>query len=166
MDELRIANLDSLGEPVIRTHGTRFESRHYPIGTVVGARRLGYNVTEVPPGKAAFPYHFHHVNEELFLVLAGEGTLRWPGGSRPLRPGDLVCCPPGADGAHQILNTGSGLLQYLALSTVMDPEIVEYPDSGKYAAVAGRLPGGRLVDARFHAIAFRKDGVDYWAGED
>jgi uncharacterized cupin superfamily protein len=78
---------------------------------------------------------------------------------------DIVCCPPGADGAHQIINTGKTPLRYLALSTTEDPEVVEYPDSGKYGVIAGRPIGGRPTDARFNVFAFKKDAVDYWAGE-
>ena len=135
------------------------------IGAPLGAKKLGYNVTELPPGKRAFPYHFHHVNEELFLVLEGTGELRWPGGTHPLKPMDIICCPPGANGAHQIVNTGATALRYLAVSTTEDPEVVEYPDSGKYGVIAGRPIGGRPTDARVAVFAFKKDGVDYWAGE-
>ncbi len=166
MDKPRIANLNDLTESMERSHGERYECRHFPIGPALGAKKLGYNVTEIPPGKMAFPYHFHRVNEELFLVLEGEGTLRWPGGRHPLRQGDLVSCPPGPESAHQIINTGNGVLRYLALSTTEDPEVVEYPDSGKYGVIAGRPPGGKVWDAEFHVFAFKEQGVDYWAGED
>lgn len=166
MDKPRIANLNELTDPMERSHGARYGARLFPIGSKLGARKLGYNLTEVPPGKTGFPYHFHHVNEEMFLVLEGEGTLRWPGGTHLLKRGDLVNCPPGADGAHQIVNNGSGVLRYLALSTVEDPEVVEYPDSGKYGVIAGRPVGGRPLDAKFHAFAFKKDAVDYWDGEE
>ena len=165
MDKPKVVNLNELPEPQGGEHGDRFASRHVPIGAPLGAKKLGYNVTEIPPGKRAFPYHFHYVNEEMFLVLAGTGELRWPGGLQPLKPMDVICCPPGADGAHQIINTGASVLRYLALSTVEDPEIVEYPDSGKYGAVAGRPAGARRDEARFAVIAFKKDVVDYWEGE-
>ena len=165
MDNPRIVNLNELPEPVAREHADKFASRHVPIGAPLGAKKLGYNLTEIPPGKRAFPYHFHHVNEEMFLVIEGTGELRWPGGTHPLKSMDIVCCPPGADGAHQLINTGKTALRYLALSTTEDPEVVEYPDSGKYGAIAGRPIGGRATDARFAVFAFKKDGVDYWAGE-
>jgi len=35
----------------------------------------------------------------------------------------------------------------------------------EYLAIAGRPLGGKRGDAEFAAIAFKKDGVDYWAGE-
>lgn len=166
MEKPKIANLHELGDSMHRSQGEKYESRIVPLGPALGARKLGYNVTEVPPGKTAFPYHFHHVNEELFLVIDGTGTLRIPAGTHPLRAGDLVSCPPGPDGAHQILNTGTVPLRYLALSTVQDPEVVEYPDSEKYGVTVGRPLGRPPTEAVFRVIAFRKDAVDYWAGED
>jgi uncharacterized cupin superfamily protein len=155
----RIVNLHELEASGSQSHGAKYESRHAIVGAELGARKLGYNLTELPPGKTAFPYHFHHVNEEMFFVLAGEGTLRWPGGKSPLKPGDLICCPPGREGAHQILNTGTKPLRYLALSTLLDPEVAEYPDSGKYGVLSAQ-DGGL-------ALWSRKSGtVDFWEGED
>jgi uncharacterized cupin superfamily protein len=165
MDRPRIANLNELPNPMEREHGEKFASSHVPVGAPLGAKKLGYNLTEIPPGKRSFPYHFHHVNEELFLILAGTGELRWPGGTHALKPMDLVCCPPGPEGAHQILNNGTTPLRYLALSTTEDPEVVEYPDSGKYGVTVGRPLGAAPTEARFRVIAFKKDQVDYFAGE-
>ncbi len=166
MTEPRIANLSDLGEPIDRSHGERYASRHFAVGRRLGTRKIGSNLTEVPPGKTAFPYHFHRINEEMFLVLSGAGEVRTPAGTRPLGPGDILFCPAGPEGAHQIFNTGSEPLRYLALSTYEDPELVEYPDSGKYAVTVGRKPGGTPAESDFRAVAFVKDQVDYWAGED
>ena len=166
MSGKHIRNLYEMKIAGERSQGTRFASGHTPIAHELGATKLGYNLTEIPPGKTAFPYHFHYVNEELFFVLEGEGSLRSPDGNQPLKVGDVVCCPPGAEGAHQIVNTGGVTLRYLALSTMEDPEVVEYPDSGKYGVVVGRPPGARFTEAKFHAFAFKKDAVDYWAGEE
>ena len=63
----------------------RFEARMGAIGAAIGAKKLGYNVTAVPPGKRAFPFHSHRVNEEMFFVLEGEGEVRI-GESRPAHP--------------------------------------------------------------------------------
>ena len=160
-----VVNLKDLPPAQGQEHDGRFASRHIPIGAPLGATKLGYNLTEIPPGMKAFPYHFHHVNEELFFVLEGQGELRWPGGTHPLKPFDVICCPPGPEGAHQIVNTGHTDLRYLALSTLQDPEVVEYPDSGKYGVIAGRPRGGKRTDAAFAVWAFKNGAVDYWEGE-
>jgi uncharacterized cupin superfamily protein len=166
MASKHITNVYDLKIAGQRSEGTRFASGHTPIGFGLGATKLGYNLTEIPPGKTAFPYHYHYVNEEMFLVLSGTGNIRMPDGTHPLKAGDLVCCPPGPGGAHQIVNDGSEPLRYLALSTMQDPEVVEYPDSVKYGVTVGRKPGGTPQESTFRVLAFKKDAVDYWAGED
>lgn len=166
MGAKRIANLHELTGGAERSQGRKYASKHVPIAPALGAVKLGYNLTELPAGKTAFPYHFHHVNEEMFLILEGEGSVRMPDGTHPLKPGDVVCCPPGPEGAHQIANTGSAPLRYLALSSTQDPEVVEYPDAGKYGVMAGRKAGRPISEAAFHAFAFVKDRVDYWDGEE
>ena len=109
----------------------RFDARMAFIGPRVGAQKLGYNITAVPPGKRAFPFHNHRVNEEMFLILEGSGEVRIGSETHSIRTGDIIACPPGGkETAHQIVNTGSEELRYLAVSTKMSPEIAEYPDSG------------------------------------
>jgi len=41
------------------------------IANLIGAKKLGYRMTVVPPGKKAWPYHAHLVNEEelSFMIL-------------------------------------------------------------------------------------------------
>ncbi len=108
-----------------------------PIAPLLGARKLGYNLTLVPPGKRAFPFHSHRVNEEMFFVLEGSGVVRIGDDTFPIRQGDVVACPPGGpETAHQIINTSDAELRYLAVSTKQTPEIAEYPDSGKFGVLA------------------------------
>ncbi len=143
-----------------------FQAKLGTIGTRIGAKKLGYNVTVVPAGKRAFPLHSHRVNEEMFFVLEGAGEVRIGAETYPLRAGDVVACPPGeADTAHQIINTGSGELKYLAVSTAMSPEVCEYPDSGKFGVTveSGRAENGRPLGFRFLGRA--GETKEYWDGE-
>ena len=113
------------------------------IGPLVGAQKLGYNITKVPPGKRAFPLHNHHVNEEMFFVLEGEGEIRVGSETFSIKEGDVIACPPGGkDTAHQIVNTSKKELRYLAVSTKLSPEIAEYPDSEKFGVL---FEGGRFL---------------------
>lgn len=107
----------------------------------LGASRLGASVFELPPGEKSFPYHFHHANEELLLVLAGEVVLRTPDGRRALGPGDAEVFTVGAAGAHQLINESGEPARYVMFSTMIEPEIAEYPDSGNIGVFAGRAPG-------------------------
>lgn len=125
----------------------------------LGARKLGYNVTVVAPGKRAFPFHSHRANEEMFFIIEGTGEVRIGSEVRTIRPGDVIACPSaGPQGAHQIVNTGKTELKVLAVSTMITPEVCHYPDSGKVAILDSGADGFRYVG--------RKDSpVDYWEGE-
>lgn len=144
----------------------RFGGRMGFIGTALGARQLGYNLTAVPPDKRAFPFHNHRVNEEMFFVLEGEGEVRIGEAVHPIRSGDIIACPAGGpETAHQIVNTGDVELRYLAVSTRLSPEIAEYPDSGKFGVLAEYPPGpdGKPRGLRF--IGREEHCMDYWEGE-
>lgn len=159
-----LVNIDDLEYREIR-HGERFLSRMGEIAGRIGARKLGYNLTEIAPGKRAFPRHSHRVNEEMFFVLSGTGELAFGDASFPLRAGDVIACPPGGhDTAHQIRNTSDDTpLRLLAVSTMEWPEVLDYPDSGKFGVRTA--PGGDegATDIRFNGRL--EDGLDYWDGE-
>ena len=160
-----IINLDQLEFSRDLRHGERFEAKLAPVAPKLGARKLGYNVTSVAPGKRAFPFHNHHANEEMFFVLEGSGTLRFGAGEYAVRKGDFVCCPPGGpEVAHQLINTGATELRYIAVSTMIDTEVWQYPDSGKFGAIGGRQPDNPqpTFQAKFVPEA---SGVDYWHEE-
>ena len=125
------------------------------------ALKLGASIDILPPGKRGCPYHFHYEEEEMFIVLEGEGTLRVAGEMLPVRAGDIMFIPPGPEYPHQILNTSDQPLKFLSISTVASTEICEYPDSGKYLAYS-RVKGPLLDDGRMHRP---KDDLDYWDGE-
>jgi uncharacterized cupin superfamily protein len=164
LDEVVIEERAALFQP----HGAaaeRFGSRSGLVGARIGARLLGYNITAVPAGKRAFPLHNHHANEEMFFILEGTGELRVGGERYSLRAGDFIASPPGGpDTAHQIINTGEGELRYLAVSTLITPEVVEYPDSDKVAMIS-RQPqaDGSLRVVR--QIGRPAGSLDYWDGE-
>ena len=134
----------------------------------IGARKLGYNLTELPPGKAQCPYHSHREEEEMFLILEGEGELRFGDQRLKLRPHDVVACPTGGpEVAHQIINTGRATMRYLSLSTVAETEVCEYPDAGKIGIFAGTstTPGLRkLFRAETDVDYYDRESVDPPAG--
>jgi uncharacterized cupin superfamily protein len=133
------------------------------LGTGTAATKLGISVDTVAPGMRSCPYHFHYAQEEAFVVLDGEGSLRVAGEMLAIKAGDVVFIPPGPEYPHQIINTSDAPLRYLSISTKDSPEVVEYPDSGKYLAMAvGTLDGQRQVFGRMHR---EKDDLDYWDGE-
>lgn len=138
-----------------------YESLAARLGTGTAASKLGASVDTVPPGKRSCPYHFHHAQEEMFVVLDGSGTLRVAGEMLPIRAGDVVFIPPGPQYPHQIINTSEQALKYLSISTRESPEICEYPDSDKYLATASTTDGAPA----FSAVQRTNTSVDYWDGE-
>src|SRR4029450_10763379 len=93
---------------------------------------LAGSLYEIDPGKKLWPYHLHHANEEWLVVLRGRPTLRTPDGERELAEGDVACFPRGAAGTHQLRNNTEEPARILMLSSSILPDIVEYPDSGKF----------------------------------
>ncbi len=137
-----------------------YTSKRAQIGSRIGARLLGYNLTVLPPGKAQCPFHNHRAEEEMFFILEGEGELRFGAERYAIRQHDLIACPTGgAEGAHQIINTGTQDLRYLAVSNRADIEVCEYPDSGKVGAAAGT--GASRLRGMFRA----EDSRDYYDRE-
>lgn len=131
-----IVNLDAVEFTDVEENGY-YTSKRAQFSAGIGARKLGYNLTELPPGKAQCPFHSHRAEEEMFLILDGEGELRFGTHRYRLRRHDVIACPTGGpEVAHQIINTGSTTLRYLALSNLADTEICEYPDSNKIATFA------------------------------
>lgn len=142
-----VMNLDEVEFDDIEENGIYTSSRA-GISRRIGARDLGYNLTVVPPGKVQCPFHSHRGEEEMFFIIEGEGELRFGDRRYPIRKHDVIACPTGgAEVAHQIINTGSTTMRYLAVSTLADLDVCEYPDSQKLLVVSGREgePGIRKV---------------------
>jgi len=126
--------------------------------------RIGCSLYELPPNRRSWPYHYHAANEEAMYVLVGSGTLRLDGEMLALEAGDYVSFPADERGAHCVVNDGEAPLSYLMVSTMSEPDVTVYPDSGKIGVFVGSPPGGR--GARSHHGYYRlEDGVDYWMGE-
>jgi len=140
-------------EPLYDSHSVRLAR-----GTA--AQGLGLSVVTVAPGKRASPYHLHHAEEEMFIIVSGSGTLRVAGEMLPLVEGDVVFIPPGPEYPHQIINTSDQPLAYLAISNRCKVEVCEYPDSDKFQADVSTDAG-----TSFEATRRRGDELDYWDGE-
>jgi uncharacterized cupin superfamily protein len=147
---------------VERGHGDRFAVKLGRMGPHIGSTGLGCALHVVPPGKRAFPLHRHHVIEELFYVVSGSGEYRWGDETFAVRPGDVIGAPAGTK-AHQLVNTGSEDLRYLAISTLGSVDVCDYPESGKMAVAAG-IKNADFTTATYTGIG-RIQPADYWDGE-
>jgi uncharacterized cupin superfamily protein len=137
-----------------------FRALRARVARQAGSERLGLSLWEVPPGQAAYPYHFHYAEEELVIVLEGAPSLRTRDGWRELAEGEVVAFLRGEAGGHQLVNRGEQTVRFLAFSTSGEPDLVVYPDSGKLGAFE-RLPDGGGLRAMFRLA----ETVDYHDGE-
>ena len=128
-----------------RIHRTRRN-----LGNAVGSVTTGLQHVEVVPDKLSAPQHCHSLEEEIFVLLGGDGTLLLGDEEIPVRAGHVVSRPPGTGVAHTFRGGGDGLT-YLAYGTREPGDLCFYPASNKIA-VAGAI--------------FRVEPLDYWDGED
>ena len=138
--------------------------RRKKLAAAAGGEAVGCSLYELPAGDRSWPYHYHTGNEEALFVLDGEGALRLDGERVPLEADDYVALPADERGAHRVVNDSEGTLRYLVVSTMNDPDVTVYPDSGKVGVFAGAPPGGedeRTVNGYYR----REDAVDYREGE-
>jgi uncharacterized cupin superfamily protein len=154
LQALLIRNVET-AELSLFQRGSLYESLGVSFTQGWAAKDLGVSFDIVPPGKRACPYHLHHGQEELFVILEGQGTLRVAGEMLPIGRGDVIVTPAGREYPHQILNTSDAPLKYLSISTRQAPEVCEYPDSGK----ANAFGNGRILIHR------KAESLDYWDGE-
>jgi len=128
-----------------RIHRTRRN-----LGKAVGSVTTGMQHVEVESGKLSAPQHCHSLEEEIFVMLAGEGILLLGDDEIPMGAGHVVARPPGTGVAHTFRGGDDGLT-YLAYGTREAGDVCFYPESSKIA-VAGAI--------------FRVEPLDYWDGED
>ncbi|HJX75639.1 MAG TPA: cupin domain-containing protein, partial [Gaiella sp.] len=96
-------------------------------GPAIGATQMGATLYELPPGQSICPYHYEYPEEEWLVVLSGRVVVRHPGGQQELGEGDVVCFPPGPDGAHKVTCLGDETARVLMTSTKRTPAIAVYP---------------------------------------
>ncbi len=153
------------GFDMTRGDSQRFGAVVKQVSPLLGLVGLGCMHVTVQPGRRAFPFHNHLGNDEMFVILSGSGTYRFGNDEHPVASGDVCGAPKGGpDKAHQLINTGDEPLTYLGISTNNDPDVVEYPDSGKFAAFAIK-PGTNFKKAHLKYIGRKENSLDYFDGE-
>ena len=108
-----------------------------PVGATAGSEQTGLWHVTLPAGGTGAPAHCHSAEEELFVILDGEGTLeltpspvisdRVEREEVALRAGHVVARPPGTGISHAF-RAGARGLTYLAYGTREPNDITYYPD--------------------------------------
>ena len=142
----------------------RFNGRSRGLSAAAGATLTGLNLVSLPAGEEGAPPHAHTAEEEIFVVLAGEGELElWPPPdpkhtfpadpkeTHAVRPGSIVSRPPGTRVPHSF-RAGPAGLTYLAYGTRDSNDVCWYPRSNK-------------VFFRGLGVIARLELLDYFDGE-
>jgi uncharacterized cupin superfamily protein len=134
-----------------------FHAGLYRFGPLVGAKKLGASLYELPPGQALCPFHYEYAEEEWLLVVQGTATVRHAEGTDQLGPWDATCFGTGPSGAHQVRNDTDETVRVLMWSEVVTPAATVYPDSDKIGIWTGNPNDNVMVH--------RSSDVDYYDGE-
>jgi uncharacterized cupin superfamily protein len=118
-----------------------YNCRRARLGRQAGSEKLGLSLWDLPPGEAAYPFHFHLAEEEIVVLLEGAPSLRTPAGWREMEEGEVACFRVGEEGAHQIVNRTEEPVRFLAFSN-QQPDIVVRPDSRSLSISERRPEGG------------------------
>ena len=103
----------------------------------VGAVKSLMFIYDLAPGASSSPYHYEY-DEEWLLVVEGTVVVRAPDGEHTLERGDMVCFPPGPDGAHKVMNRSDEPARTLMFSNKGQGYAVSvYPDSDTIGVFAG-----------------------------
>ena len=127
------------------------------LGEAAGSRRTGLRHCEVLPGKLSVPPHCHSAEDEIFVVLEGDGhLLLWEQDGveeTPVRAGSVVSRPAGTGIAHTFRGGSEGMT-LLAYGTRDPREVCYYPRSNKVFFVGLGL------------VTRVGEPLDYWDGEE
>jgi uncharacterized cupin superfamily protein len=153
----RPSNVVNLADvDAVERDGPTVGRRVRDLGRAAGSKRTGLRHSEVLAGKLNAPPHCHSAEEEIFVVLEGDGELLlWEEGGiveHPVRAGSVVARPAGTGVAHA-LRAGDGGMRLLAYGTREPNDICLYPRSGK-------------VMIRGVGLVGRLEPLDYWEGEE
>ena len=132
------------------------------VAAAAGAEKTGLNWLRLEGGRMGAPPHCHSAEEEVFLVLEGDGTLElWPSpvaearGTEletvPVRAGHVIARPPATRVAHAFRAGASGMT--LLLYGTKDPNDISY------------YPRSRKIAFRGVGLIGRIEALDYWDGE-
>ena len=148
-----LRDCDVAEDPRVRD-GNRF--LRAMLGQAVGAKLTGLSIYELPPGEAAWTYHYELNREEWVIVVDGEVVVRTPQGDRTLRAGDVIAFPVGEEGAHQVRNDSDAAARFaMPSSWAGDGYVAVRPDSNT----------ALIVGSGFTQIVPLDESLEYWDRE-
>ena len=159
MADPKIVNLDEIPwAPWSSGEGVAVETRDP--ARKLGSTHCGFRLYRLAPGMQSTRLHRHLLQEEMFLVLKGNGTLRHGDRRIPVKAGDFILYPAGDPAAHAFVNTGSEPMEYAATGDRLAYEVCEYPEDGTVyvEAIDKTLRNDDVVSERAARDAWFKAG--------
>jgi uncharacterized cupin superfamily protein len=147
-------NVDEAPSRTFSNVNGKYESAVQELGLLIGARKLGYHIATLPPGKRFCPLHAEEHEEELFIIWEGEAVVRTLRGELTCKAGDVIAFQPGDVGTHQVLNRSDKPCRVFMLGMEGLGSVAYYPDSNKV-----------LITTRDHLILRAAPVLDYYDGE-
>ncbi len=122
----------------------------------LGSTHSGFRLYRLAPGKQATRLHRHYLQEEIYLILKGNGTLRHGDLEVPVKTGDFILYPAGDPVPHTFLNRGLEPMEYLATGNRVPYEVCEYPEEGTvYVEVLNKT-------LRTEEVGGTRDAMEAW----
>jgi uncharacterized cupin superfamily protein len=147
---LTVVNVDDV--EAVTVERPRVARTRRNLGRAIGSVTTGIQHVEVFPGMESAPPHCHSLEEEIFVILDGDGKLVLGEDETPVSAGHVVS-RPAATGVAHMFRAGGGGLTYLAYGMRDPADVCYYPRSGKIAF-------------RGVGVIARVTRLDYWDGED
>ncbi len=135
----------------VRRTGATVARERRDLGRAAGSLATTLVHVSVDPGKLSSPPHCHSAEEELFVVLAGDGALVLGAEEHAVRAGSVVARVAGSGVAHAF-RAGPDGLALLAYGRPLPDDIIFYPRSGK-------------LFLRGLGVVGRIEPADFWEGE-
>lgn len=160
---MRIMNLNAVAEREIRSPKSKYCTFIKEISVALGREPRSLDMRKrhpfdlalvrIPPRAINCPYHAHSAQWELYVVVAGSGSVRHEEGTTEVSTGDAFLFGPGE--AHQICNRGTTDLIYYVLADNPFGTSCYYPDSKKW-----------MVGQPSERLTLKGEKADYYEGEE
>jgi uncharacterized cupin superfamily protein len=117
------------------------------LAPVAGLTQMGASHVTLKPGAYSSQRHWHRVEDELLVMIAGEAVLIENAGETVVRPGDVLAWAAGVENGHRLHNRSDEDCIFVAVS------------AGDKARDSGEYPD---IDMVFGPDGYaRKDGTPY-----
>jgi len=119
-------------EGVAKTHFLNENAQRInkSLGDLTGLAGIGFHLIEVAPGRESTETHMHYYEDECVYILEGEAEATIGNEKHQVKSGDFIGYRAGGK-AHQLKNTGSGVLKCIVVGQRLNHDVGDYPLSHK-----------------------------------